>query len=144
VAGVEPVPTHGGSLRVTARKTRGSLRDRSRDAMYRLRNLLAQAAARGAVYGIGAATRATPLIHYADIAGFIDCVCEVSTSEKIGTCMPGTSIPVVDEAKLVADQPPHALLFSWHIADSLVPKLREMGYRGRLIVPLPEPRIIDG
>jgi 2-polyprenyl-3-methyl-5-hydroxy-6-metoxy-1,4-benzoquinol methylase len=144
VSGVEPVPTHGGSLRVTARKTRGSLRNRSRQAMSSLRTLVARAAAAGPVYGIGAATRATPLIHYAGIADQLACVCEVSTSEKIGTCMPGTAIPVVDEAKLVADQPPHALLFSWHIADSLVPKLREMGYRGRLIVPLPEPRIIDG
>jgi hypothetical protein len=141
---VETVPTHGGSLRVTARKTRGSLRDRSRLAMGSLRTMVARAAAAGPVYGIGAATRATPLIHYAGIADFLDCVCEVPTSEKIGTCMPGTSIPVVDEAKLVADQPPHALLFSWHIAPSLVPKLREMGYRGRLIIPLPEPRIIDG
>jgi hypothetical protein len=144
VADVEPVPTHGGSLRVTARKTRGSLRDRSRQAMGSLRTMVGRAAAAGPVYGIGAATRATPLIHYAGIGGLLTCVCEVSASEKIGTYMPGTLIPVVDEARLVADQPPHALLFSWHIADTLVPKLRKMGYRGRLIVPLPEPRIIDG
>ena len=58
--------------------------------------------------------------------------------------MPGTAIPVVDEAKLIADQPPYALLFSWHIADSLMPKLREMGYRGKFIIPLPEAVIIDG
>jgi hypothetical protein len=143
VTSVEPIPTHGGSLRVSARKRRGALGARARAVRTRIWSLVSQAAAEGPVYGIGAATRATPLIHYTGIAEYIDFVCEVPGSEKIGQFMPGTSIPVVDEAKLVADQPPHALLFSWHIADSLVPKLRSSGYKGKLIVPLPEPRILD-
>jgi hypothetical protein len=144
VTSVEPIPTHGGSLRVSARKRRGALGARARAVRTRIWSLVSQAAAEGPVYGIGAATRATPLIHYTDITEYIHCVCEVTGSEKIGHFMPGTTIPIVDEEKLITDQPPHALLFSWHIADSLVPKLREMGYRGKLIVPLPEPRIIDG
>ena len=57
------------------------------------------------IYGIGAATRAVPLIHYARIAGYLACVCEVAGSEKIGTTMPGTSITVVDEVRLIEDQP---------------------------------------
>ena len=48
---------------------------------------------------------------------------------------------VVGGAGLFADQPEYALLFSWHIADELIPKLRGRGYRGRFIVPLPEPRL---
>ena len=38
-------------------------------------------------YGIGAATRATPLIHAAGIARYITRVCEVSSSAKIGLMM---------------------------------------------------------
>ena len=95
------------------------------------------------IYGIGAATRAVPLIHYARIAGYLACVCEVAGSEKIGTTMPGTSITVVDEVRLIEDQPGYALLFPWQYADSLIPKLRQAGYRGRFIIPLPEPRITD-
>jgi hypothetical protein len=56
--------------------------------------------------------------------------------------MPGTRIPVLDEAKLYADQPEYALLLSWHIADELVGILRKKGYKGSFIVPLPEPRVI--
>ena len=41
------------------------------------------------------------------------------------------------------DQPECAIIFSWHIADELVPKLKGRGYRGRFIVPLPEPRLIQ-
>ena len=56
--------------------------------------------------------------------------------------MPGTLIPVLDEAKLYTDQPEYALLLSWHIADELVGILRKKGYKGSFIVPLPEPRVI--
>jgi hypothetical protein len=30
---------------------------------------------------------------------------------------------------------------SWHIAEELMPKLRQKGFNGKFIVPLPEPRI---
>jgi hypothetical protein len=33
-------------------------------------------------------------------------------------------------------------LFSWHIADELIPKLKARGYKGKFIVPLPEPHIV--
>ena len=144
VTDVERIGTHGGSLRVTARKRRGDLQDRAYEAGYRLHTLVARAAAEGPVYGVGAATRATPLIHFAGIARLISCVCEVPGSEKIGTRMPGTDIPVIGERNLVEHQPPYALIFAWHIADTLMPKLREMGYRGKFIIPLPEAVVIDG
>ena len=70
----------------------------------------------------------------------IDYVCEIAGSLKIGKCMPGTSIPVVEESRLFSDQPDCAVIFSWHIADELAPKLRAKGYRGKLVTPLPVPR----
>jgi hypothetical protein len=143
VTAVQKIDTHGGSFRTFARRPRRGLEKRAADAACRLRVLLAQANAEGPVYGIGATTRATPLIHYARIAGRLACVCEVAGSEKIGLAMPGTGIPVVDEAKLIADQPPYALLLSWHIADSIIPALRVKGYRGKFILPLPEARVLD-
>jgi hypothetical protein len=66
----------------------------------------------------------------------IACVCEVSGSDKIGRLIPGTSIPVVDEERLFEDQPAEVVLFSWHMADVIVPKLREKGYEGEIIIPL--------
>jgi hypothetical protein len=32
---------------------------------------------------------------------------------------------------------------SWHIADELVANLRRKGYRGRFVVPLPVPVVIE-
>ena len=68
---------------------------------------------------------------------------EVPGSEKIGKKIPGTYIPVVDEAELIRDQPEYALLFSHHIAPSLIKSLRAKGFKGRFIVPLPRPVVLD-
>jgi quercetin dioxygenase-like cupin family protein len=144
VTSVEPTPMHGGSFRVRARKAVPSFQGRARSAATALRAMLWQFIDKHqAVYGIGATTRATPLIHYAGIKDLIDYVCERAGSDKIGTYIPGTSIAVVDEARLIADQPPYALLLSWHIAGDIIPKLRAAGYQGQFIVPLPEPKVLD-
>ena len=68
---------------------------------------------------------------------------EIKGSHKIGKYMPGTLIPVVEESKLYEDQPEYALLLSWHIADELVPKIKEKGFKGDFIVPLPEPKLFE-
>lgn len=147
VTRVEQVPTHGGSFRVTARLSPlTDFAERARNAAYDLHKLLwdkLTSTGDAVVYGIGAATRATPLIHYADIANAVAVCCEVAGSDKIGTLIPGTQIPVVDEAVLIEDQPAYALLFAWHMADVIVPKLRAAGYKGKFIVPLPEPKVLD-
>jgi hypothetical protein len=96
------------------------------------------------VYGVGAPSRASTLLNYVGLnESLLDCVLEIAGSTKIGRYFPGTVIPVLDEKKLFEDPPHYALLFSWHIADELIPKLKQRGYRGKFIVPLPEPRVIS-
>ena len=59
---------------------------------------------------------------------------EVPGSYKIGLYLPGTLIPIDDEARLFDEQPEYALLLAWHIADELAPKLKANGFRGDFIV----------
>jgi hypothetical protein len=139
------IPTHGGSFRMVADRTghHRSARRREYDfealakSALRTRSELRLGIDGGYAYGIGATARATTIINY---CGFdvedIACVCEVSGSDKIGRLIPGTSIPVVDEERLFEDQPPEVVLFSWHMADVIVPKLRERGYEGEIVIPL--------
>lgn len=95
------------------------------------------------IYGIGAPSRAVTLTHYMGLDhNVLDCVCEVPSSRKIGNYLPGTRIPIVDEKTLYTDQPSNALLLSWHIADDLIPRIREKGFKGKFIVPLPELRVV--
>jgi hypothetical protein len=97
----------------------------------------------GRIVGISAPSRASTLVNYVGLdSSIIDYVCEIPGSLKIGKCMPGTLIPVVDESRMFADQPECAIIFSWHIADELAPKLRAKGYRGMLVTPLPVPKAL--
>ncbi|MGQ0510703.1 MAG: methyltransferase domain-containing protein [Betaproteobacteria bacterium] len=167
---VKRIPTHGGSIRVYAgrkgeRPVQASIGERLADeekaglasgaalrdfrarvvrSKLELHALLAPIRARGErIYGIGAPSRASTLINYTGLDdGIVDAVMEVSSSHKLNRYIPGTRIPVLDEAKLFADQPEYALLLSWHIADELAKNLRGKGYRGKFIAPLPEPRIL--
>ncbi len=162
------IPTHGGSIRVyAARKGQRPVQpsvaellaveereltwDRFMDFRRRvsqskldLMALLKEIRCKGEkIYGVGAPSRASTLVNYVGLdEAIIDCVLEIAGSYKIGKMMPGTLIPVLEEAKLFADQPEYALLFSWHIADELIPKLKAKGFRGRFIVPLPTPTIV--
>lgn len=163
------IPSHGGSIRVyAARHGMRSIQDGVRrmlateprgDAMVkrldtfrrdvtlsklRLLSMLCELKENGArVVGISAPSRASTLVNYVGLdEGIIDYVCEIVGSLKIGKYMPGTQIPVVEESRLYSDQPDCAIIFSWHIADELAPKLRAKGFRGKLITPLPAPRIL--
>jgi hypothetical protein len=141
----QPVETHGGSFRVFAgHGERGQVPGMGRYDFDRLARDAAQAreairaVTEDGVVGIGATARATTIINYCGLdADVLEYVCEVPGSDKIGHYIPGTRVPVVDERLLFEEQPPRALLFSWHLADSIVPKLRDRGYTGEIIVPLP-------
>jgi len=168
VVHAKKIPTHGGSIRVyAARKgthtprptvravldaetAAGPLEDqlrtfrermvRSKLELYSLLNDIKKRG--GRVYGIGAPSRASTLINYIGLdEEILDCVLEVPGSLKVGKYIPGTLIPVLDEGRLYQDQPEYALLLSWHISDELAPKLRQKGYRGRFLIPLPTPRV---
>jgi hypothetical protein len=163
------IPTHGGSIRVYAARKgsrpvqptvqqvladeggAGVLADRLQAFKRRvalskvnLHGLLHDLLAKGArIAGVGAPSRASTLINYVGLdREILDFVVEVKGSYKVGKYMPGTLVPVVDEAQLFEKQPDVALLLSWHIADELMPKLAKRGFAGSFLIPLPEPRLV--
>lgn len=167
---IKRIPTHGGSIRVYAgrkgerpiepsvaerlvdEESKGiadgaalhTFRGRVIQSKLNLYELIAPLKRQGArIYGIGAPSRASTLINYVGLDdGLVDAVMEVSGSHKLNKYVPGTRIPVLDEAMLYRDQPEFALFLSWHIADELAVNLRKNGFKGKFIAPLPEPRII--
>jgi hypothetical protein len=166
---VERVPTHGGSIRVWADRGKRDVSprvdelvaleeehglyddsaferfaQRIQEGKLRLLELLVEARREGPIVGIGAPGRASTLLAYTGITReLVDSITELTGSLKIGKYTPGTHVPIVDERELYERQPPHALVLSWHIGEAIMPKIRERGYRGKFIVPLPEPRIVD-
>jgi hypothetical protein len=144
VSEIRPVPTHGGSFRTYARKRVSRLGEAPETAR-KLRELLDKVTLDGSfVYGVGATTRAVPLICYSGIHEYLSAIVEVTGSEKIGHRLPGTEIAVIDEKCLIENQPAYALLLAWHLADFLIPKLKAAGYKGKFILPLPVPEVTGG
>lgn len=140
---VEKIPVHGGSFRTWAVKQQPGLQARVTAIREHLRELVSEANRHGRVYGIGATTRATPLIHWAGLREKLHAVAEVPGSEKIGHRIPGTQVPVVPEADMVADDRcSAAVLLAWHLEDWIVPALRKAGFTADIIVPLPEVRVL--
>lgn len=164
------IPTHGGSIRVYAsrkgqHKIQPSVAEiekaeknfglqstaltefkrRVVNSKLALMSLLHEIKKSGArVMAVGAPSRASTLVNYVGLdEGILDAVLEIKNSYKIGKYMPGTLIPVRDESCLFEEQPEYALLLSWHIADELIANLAKKGYRGKFIIPLPEPRIVS-
>jgi SAM-dependent methyltransferase len=168
---VEQIPTHGGSIRVyagrpgarainesvevmLAEEDQAGLNDGSGLTAFRSRVAGSKRALNallhdikesgGKIYGIGAPSRSSTLITYTGIdEDTVDAVMEISTSPKVGRYLPGTRIPVCDEALLFEDQPSHALILSWHIAAELMSSIRQKGFKGKFVVPLPEPLVLD-
>ena len=168
---VKKIPTHGGSIRVYASKSKNvnvqanvlKILDEEKKAgvcdgsvLYNFKSkiiisklelmklLLQLKKNNHKIYGIGAPSRASTFISYTGIDdGIIDCVLEVGSSHKLNKFMPGTKIPILDEKKLFTDNPSYVLLLSWHISDGLIRNLKKKGYKGKFIIPLPKPKILE-
>lgn len=163
------IPSHGGSIRVyaarkglypknksvseilkkektlvTSMKSLLEFKDKVVLSKLGLQSLIFDIKKKGkTIFGISAPSRASTLINYLGLdQDILDCVVEIKGSYKIGKYIPGTKIPILDESILFKDQPNYALLLSWHIAEELIPKLKQRGFKGKFIIPLPKPRIV--
>jgi len=110
----------------------------------RLLNLLYELKSTGKrVVGIGAPMKSSTLLNYYGITpDLVEYLAEVNPL-KVGTLAPGVGIPVVDEEIFFKEPPDYALLLSWNMAEYIMPKYREMGYKGKFILPVPEPKVIE-
>lgn len=102
-----------------------------------------ESADKGIVAALGAPARSNTLLNFARFSTrTIAYAGEKNGSPKIGLLTPGAHIPVVDESRLIEEQPPYALILSWHIGEELIALLRKKGYKGTCILPLPTVRFI--
>ncbi len=109
-----------------------------------LNNVLHRIKADGSrIVGIGAPAKGNTLLNFCKIdSSVLDCL--VETNEwKVGKYSPGMHIEIKGEEEMIKNQPEYALLLPWNIKEDIIPKIREKGYRGKIIVPNPMPTIIS-
>jgi SAM-dependent methyltransferase len=149
---VQELPTHGGSLRIFAERTDGpgrgvtsavpALAEResqlgvASEAFYagfqgraeRIKNVLLSALidARGngqQVVAYGAAAKGNTLLNFAGVrADLLSYVADRSPG-KIGRFMPGSRIPIVEEARLRETRPDLIVILPWNLRDEIAGQL---------------------
>jgi len=168
---VETLPTHGGSLRVFAQRLAGGTRPRSAkvDAVLReeraagmreaafykgfqakaekvkddLLIFLIEAKRQGLkVAAYGAAAKGNTLLNFAGVRPDLLPYVVDKNPVKQGKFMPGSRIPIVDEACLQASQPDRVLILPWNLRAEIMGQLayiREWG--GQFVTAVPKLRI---
>lgn len=96
------------------------------------------------IVGVGCPGRSITLLAYCNITDqLIDYIAEQSSSLKLNMFTPSTHIKIIDEKHMIKKQPEYALILSWHYGKNVMKNLRNKGYKGKFIMPLPKPRIIN-
>lgn len=166
---VKRIPTHGGSIRVFSSKKgvypiSGNVKEllelevasglfsddtykqfaiRAEQQRLKLRQILSDVKKSGKrLVAMTYPCRGITLMQYCGIgSNFIEYISD-NTPSKIGKYMPGTHLKIVDQKFLFEDQPDYGLLLSWHLSEEIIPKFRAMGFKGKFIIPLPDPEIL--
>ncbi len=166
VIDVAELPTHGGSLRVWAAHqgagrprtdapqrvlaaeaaaglTDGAIYDRFqpraeaiKDAF--LAHLLAAKAEGRRVAAYGAAAKGNTLLNFAGVRGDLLAMVADESPGKVGRYLPGSRIPIVSRAALLAERPDEIVILPWNIAGELADALapaRAWGARLWIAVP---------
>jgi SAM-dependent methyltransferase len=167
---VEALTTHGGSLRVFAQRLDSGRRPMS-DAVGRVLDeevaggLTSAAGYEGfqaridkvkddfmsflidahragrKVAAYGAAAKGNTLMNYAGVRPDLIAYVVDRNPAKQGRFMPGSRIPIVDEARLRADRPDDVVLLPWNLRDELMTQLDYVrGWGGRFVTAVPELR----
>lgn len=167
----ERIPNYGGSIRAYARLGTGHkveprvaellaleegmkayqdatyvrFAERIRRSRSELRSLMVRLHEEGrTVVGVGCPGRCVTLLEYCGITpDLMPYIAEQAASLKLGMYTPSTHIPIRDEAIMLREQPDYALILSWHYAEPIIRALRQKGLRSKVIVPLPDIRILD-
>lgn len=88
--------------------------------------------------------RCSTLLNFAGIGpDLLPYLAEQPTSLKLGKYLPGMHIPVVNNQLLIDEQPDYVLLLAWHYAEPIAQQLRARGLKSKLVVPMPELKVLD-
>ena len=95
------------------------------------------------VIGVGAPMKASTLLNFYGITpDLVEYIAEVNEL-KVGTLVPGVQIPVIHEDSVFEDPPDYAILLSWNMATPIIRNYRKNGFKGKFIMPVPKPEVID-
>lgn len=105
-------------------------------------NFLQHAKSEGkSVYGLGASTKGNVLLQYYGVGSELIAAIGEVNEDKYGSFTPGSKIPLVSEAEILALNPDYLVVLPWHFRSFFL-ALPTMAGR-RLVFPLPKFEVVD-
>jgi 2-polyprenyl-3-methyl-5-hydroxy-6-metoxy-1,4-benzoquinol methylase len=167
---VEPLPTHGGSLRVYVQRVSGtqpqlpcvaqmleheacaglrtaryysSLAPAAERIKHDLLRFLLQAKAEGkSVVGYGAAAKGNTLLNFAGVRPDLLAWVADANPHKQGQYLPGSRIPIVAPERISAEKPDYVLVLPWNLKDEVAQQLTYVrDWGGKLLIAVPDIQI---
>lgn len=87
--------------------------------------------------------RSSTLLNYYGVdSELLPYLAEQPASLKLGMYLPGKHIPVVNNQRLIDEQPDFVVLLAWHYAKPIMEQLKARGLKSDFIVPLPDFKIV--
>jgi SAM-dependent methyltransferase len=167
---VEELPTHGGSLRIHARRSPAPASERlvavrAAERAARLdriegyvgfeervqavkRDLLAfliEARRAGrTVAGYGAPAKGNTLLNYCGVKTDLLAFTVDRSPHKQGLYLPGTHLPILHPDHIRRVRPDYVLILPWNLRDEVMDQMRDIrDWGGRFVVPIPTTRVLD-
>lgn len=163
---VEPLPTHGGSLRIYVQREEGrqpvsaavaellaqeaaigicsadyyaSLAPAAERIKHDLLRFLLKAKAEGKrVVGYGAAAKGNTLLNYAGVRGDLLAWVADANPHKQGKFMPGSRIPIVAPERIAEERPDYVLILPWNLRGEVMQQQAIIkSWNGHFVVAVP-------
>ena len=169
---VDEIPTHGGSLRIYAKHKENSLKPISSNVNDLLKKeankgmatpgyylnfqekalqvklnlisfLIEQKRAGKKIAAYGAAAKGNTLLNYCGVKNdLIEYVADANP-HKQNKWLPGSHIPVVNEAYLKANRPDYVIILPWNLKSEITQQLSYISeWGGKFVIPIPQLEVI--
>lgn len=95
------------------------------------------------IVGDACPARSSTLLNYYGVdKELLPYITEQPTSLKLGKYLPGRHIPIVNNQKLIDEQPDYVTLLAWHLAVPIMKRLKARGLKSDFLIPLPDFKIV--
>jgi hypothetical protein len=172
IVDVEELPTHGGSLRVYARKsiagssqqseavrkllateqragltdleTYVAFADKTERAKYAFTSFLERARNDGlSVAAYGAAAKGNTLLNTCGVTDSLISFVVDRSPHKQGLFLPGSRLPILDPRVVFEREPSYLVVLPWNLADEIMEQMSQIrDWGGRFVIPIPSVQVL--
>lgn len=95
------------------------------------------------IVGNSCPARSSTLLNYYGVdRELLPYIAEQPTSLKLNMYLPGKHVPIVNNQRLIDEQPDYVVLLAWHYAKPIAQQLKTRGLKSDFIIPLPDFKIV--